>query len=739
MSAPRIVWSLLLSGAVATAACGDSKSLNPVGPSAVVVQGPHSDSVSGAKGGVPGPPDGKGKDNNGGDNGNGNGNGNGQNPQTPEAPGLKKVEIEGLISAKGNDSIVVNGQQIVVPSACPIRHGQTRFTFADLHLNDRVHVRANRTAVLEATEVILQNPGDGEGSGADAPTTLVSVTATDGTASESPVDTGTFTLTRSGSAASLVLPLTVNYTVTGTATSASDYAALSGTATFLASQATTTVVVTPLADGTTEDAESVILALTSGAAYDLGSPFSASVMIAAEPPVVSVTATDGSASETPVDTGTFTLTRVAGASSLASPLTVNYTVSGTATSGSDYTALSGTATFLAGQATTSVVVTPLADAATEDAESVILTLASSASYELGSPASASVVIAAEPTLVSVTATDGSASETPVDTGTFTLTRAGSASSMALPLTVNYTVSGTATAGDYSPLSGTATFLAGQATTTVVVTPLADATIEDAESVMLTLASSVSYDLGSPASATVMIAAEPTLVSVTATDGSASETAGDTGTFTLTRAGSATSMALPLTVNYTVTGTATSPDDYAPLSGTVTFLAGQAATTVVVTPVADATTEVAESVMLTLASSASYDLGSPASATVMIAADPIPLAPPVSVPVVTVVAIDALAFESTVDPGRFRLSRTGSTASSLTVTFTLTGTATNGADYQAVPLSVTFAAGSATVEVWVRPLRDSDNAEVAETVILTLTDGAAYDVGTSASATVKISP
>ena len=118
------------------------------------------------------------------------------------APPLKKVEIEGLISAKGNDSIVVNGQQIIVPSACPIRHGQTRLTFADLHLNDRVHVRANRAALLEATELILQNPGDGEGSGDDAPTTLVSVTATDGNASESPIDTGTFTLTRSGTVTS---------------------------------------------------------------------------------------------------------------------------------------------------------------------------------------------------------------------------------------------------------------------------------------------------------------------------------------------------------------------------------------------------------------------------------------------------------------------------------------------------------------------------------------------------------
>jgi hypothetical protein len=206
---------------------------------------------------------------------------------------------------------------------------------------------------------------------------------------------------------------------------------------------------------------------------------------------------------------------------------------------------------------------------------------------------------------------------------------------------------------------------------------------------------------------------------------------------LTRAGTATMLALPLTVNYTVAGTATSPDDYAALSGTVTFPAGLSTIAVVVIPVADTTTEGAETVSITLASSTSYDLGS-ASATVTIAADPVQ-APLPAVPVVTVVAFDASASELILDPGRFRLTRTGSTATSLTVTFTMTGTATNGADYQLVPLSVTFLAGSATAEVWVRPLKDTDTTEVSEFAILTLTDGATYDVGTPPSAMIKITP
>jgi hypothetical protein len=215
MTTLKITWSLVIAGAVMTAACGDSKSsMNPVAPSAVVIgaqsdEAGATDGVSGptAKGGVPGPPADKGDKGKKPDETPG---GKAPTNTTPGAPGRQKVEIEGLISAKGGDSITVNAQQVVVPPACPIRHGQTMFTFADLHVGDRVHVRASKTTsessrvlavtALEATEVILQNPGDGEGSGDDTPSDLVSVTATDAFASEVAGDTGTFTLTRSGSA-----------------------------------------------------------------------------------------------------------------------------------------------------------------------------------------------------------------------------------------------------------------------------------------------------------------------------------------------------------------------------------------------------------------------------------------------------------------------------------------------------------------------------------------------------------
>ena len=73
---------------------------------------------------------------------------------------------------------------------------------------------------------------------------------------------------------------------------------------------------------------------------------------------------------------------------------------------------------------------------------------------------------------------------------------------------------------------------------------------------------------------------------------------------------------------------------------------------------------------------------------------------------------------------------------MTVTFTLTGTATSGTDYTSVPLTVTFPAGVATVDVVVTPMADA-SAEGPETVILTLTTVAPYELGSPATATVTI--
>ena len=89
----------------------------------------------------------------------------------------------------------------------------------------------------------------------------------------------------------------------------------------------------------------------------------------------------------------FTFTRTG---SLAQPLTVSFTIGGTATFGSDYTqsgadtftANSGTVTFPAMASTVQVTVTPLADAEFEDDETVLLAIAVGVPYAIYTPSKA---------------------------------------------------------------------------------------------------------------------------------------------------------------------------------------------------------------------------------------------------------------------------------------------------------------------------------------------------------------
>lgn len=412
------VWPLVLLAAV-TAACGDSKSsVNPAAPSAVVADASQN-SETGGEWGTAGKPENPGNGNGNSGNGNGgngngggnNGGGNGKNdPPTTTTPTptptnttpttSRKVEIEGLISAKSGDSITVNAQIVTVPFTCVIRHGNTQFQFSDLKVGDRVHVKGIRTTTgtgstattkIEASEVKLQNPGGDGDDDDEEPTDLVSVAATDALASETAGDTGTFRLTRAGGATLLASPLTVTYTLTGTATSGTDYTSVPLTATFPANQATVDVVVTPLADATTEGAESVILTLTSVTPYDLGSPATATVTITdTTSPLVTVAAFDSTASETGPDLGTFRFTRTG---STAAALTATFTVTGTATNGTDCQSVPLTVTFGAGQVTVDLFVVPFADGAAEGSETVIVTVTDGATYDVGAPASATVTIA----------------------------------------------------------------------------------------------------------------------------------------------------------------------------------------------------------------------------------------------------------------------------------------------------------------------------------------------------------
>src|SRR5439155_21015776 len=278
------------------------------------------------------------------------------------------------------------------------------------------------------------------------------------------------------------------YMLGGTAQNGTDYQQPGTSVTIPAGAASATVTVTPIDDAEAEGDETVVLTLTADAAYDVGSPNSATITIhdndqpSSERATVVVAASDASASEQGPDPGEFTFTRT-GDTSFA--LTVNYTLGGTAQNGTDYQPLGTSVTIPAGSGSATLAVMPIDDTEAEGDETVVLTLTADAAYDVGSPNSAAITIAdndqpsSQLPTVSVVATDAHASEQGPDPGKFTFTRTGDTSSA---VTVNYTLSGTATKwDDYRRPEGdmpeSVTIPAGATSTTLTIVPFDDDQVE----------------------------------------------------------------------------------------------------------------------------------------------------------------------------------------------------------------------------------------------------------------------
>jgi hypothetical protein len=104
--------------------------------------------------------------------------------------------------------------------------------------------------------------------------------------------------------------------------------------------------------------------------------------------------------------------------------------------------------------------------------------------------------------------------------------------------------------------------------------------------------------------------------------------------------------------------------------------------------------------------------------------------------VSVVATVNSMTESGGTNGVFTITRAGDTSVPLTVTYAISGSASNLLDFTTAGGSFTFAAFQSTTNILVTPVPDSV-AETTESVILNLQGGAGYSVGSPGSATVSI--
>ncbi len=521
-----------------------------------------------------------------------------------------------------------------------------------------------------------------------------------------------FTVTLSGTRSSSS-PLSVDYASSdGTATAGTDYTAVSGTLTFASGVTSRTVAVSVTGDTTDESNETVVLTLSNASAGTGISTATGTGTIRDDDPNFSI----NSPSVVEGDSGpvnlVFTVTLSASASS---PYTVDYADAGTgtATSGTDYTAVTGsTLTFAAGETSKTITVSVTGDTVDESNETVAITLSNASSGTAISTATGTGTIRDDDPKFSINSpsvTEGDSSSVNL---VFTVTLSASSTSQ---LTVDYAqTGGTATSGtDYAAVTaGTLTFTPGTTTRTIAVSVTGDTADESNETVVLTLSNATAGAGISTATGTGTIMDDDPKFSI----GNASVAEGDSGSanlvFTVTLSASSTSQ---LTVDYAQTGgTATSGTDYtAVAAGTLTFPANSTTRTITVLATGDMLDEANETVVLTLSNATSGAGISTATGTGTIRDDD----PKFSINSPTATEADSNSVNLV-----FTVTLSASSSSQLTVDYAQTGgTATSGTDYAAVAAgTLTFAAGTTSRTITVSVTGDTAN-EVNETVIITLSN------------------
>lgn len=261
----------------------------------------------------------------------------------------------------------------------------TNSSFGDFGGDTRVSAFADWIRSIAVDE---NSPGDSASiTITDNDPIVLTVSTIDASAGE-PSDNGTYRITRTGNTAA---SLTVNFIVGGDADRGADYVLRTGTTTLTgktvtidAGQLYVDITVAVLDDTVVEPTETASLTLQTGIGYEVGISSSTAISITDnDQTTVTVSAVVCDAGE-PHRNGTFRFTRTG---NISSPLTIDFTMGGTATRGVDYqlmvdwtadgggTVVDGnTVMFKAGAASGDLTLVVINDDSSEATETVTLTL-----------------------------------------------------------------------------------------------------------------------------------------------------------------------------------------------------------------------------------------------------------------------------------------------------------------------------------------------------------------------------
>ncbi len=402
-------------------------------------------------------------------------------------------------------------------------------------------------------------------------------------------------------------PVTVDYaTGDGTATAGEDYTAASGTLTFSIREQTKTVSVPVLDDAGAEDGETFTLTLSNASNGYIEDGTATGTIHddddeAASVPAVSV----ADASATEGDPVAFTVSLSAASDE---QVTVAYATSGgTAASGTDFTASSGTLAFGANETSKTVSVETTDDSDDEEDETFTLTLSSPANATLGDAAATGTIEDDDDAPPPLTARFANMSSSHTgDPFTFGLVFSEEPDDLSYRTLRDdaFDVTGGSVAGASRQEQGsdrrwTITVEPASATSTMTIT-LPETTNCNADGAICT---EDDRPLSNSPSATVEGEDEVVPV-VSVADASAAE--GDPVAFTVSLSAASDEQ---VTVAYATSGgTAAAGDDFTASSGTLAFGANETSKTVSVATIEDSDDEEDETFTLTLSSPSNATLG-----------------------------------------------------------------------------------------------------------------------------------
>jgi hypothetical protein len=200
--------------------------------------------------------------------------------------------------------------------------------------------------------------------------------------------------------------------------------------------------------------------------------------------------------------GEFTLTRTG---STASALSIDLLISGSAANGVDYQSIPSRATFLAGQTSVAIPITPYVDRPTLLSEIVTISLQSGTGYVLGSNTTALVTIQALVPELSLEAYQPVAAKTGQTPGLLLVNRTGA---LDRSVFVRLDIGGTAVNGvDYTRVNSFLNLGVGQTSGTIEIDPKSDVAYQGGKSVQISIIPDASYLVGAGATARVMLVDE----------------------------------------------------------------------------------------------------------------------------------------------------------------------------------------------------------------------------------------